>query len=298
MYTTILPSETSVAEFQQYLQNAVAPRPIAFASTISGKGQVNLSPFSFFNVFGSNPPLLIFSPNNRVRNGTVKHTLENVQEVPEVVINMVSYALADQMSLSSCEYDKGVNEFIKAGLTEVTSVKVKPPRVGEAPAAFECQVLEVKSVGTGAGAANLILCEVVAAHFRNEVLGTDGKIDLQAIDLIGRMGGDYYVRAGGNALFTVQKPNKHKGMGFDALPEEVLHSPVFTGSHLARLANQEQFPDSRYVMGANAAQELEEIMRQVIDDKARRLARHTLAKAAVDAGNIEDAWVILGYTAQ
>ena len=217
---TFDPKEISTRELHGLLLGAIGPRPIAFASTIDSSGNVNLSPYSFFNVFGSNPPTVIFSPSKRVRDKGIKHTLENVQSTQEVVINIVNYSIVEQMSLSSTEYDKGVNEFIKAGLTQVPSTKIKPPRVGEAPAAFECVVKQIIETGQEGGAGNLVICEVVMAHFQEDIFDENGKIDPFKIDLVGRMGGDWYCHAQGEALFQVAKPLRTKGIGVDQIPEK------------------------------------------------------------------------------
>ncbi|MFN9501846.1 MAG: flavin reductase family protein, partial [Chryseotalea sp.] len=221
MYKRIDPKEVTTGVLHSYLLGAIAPRPIAFASTIDKEGKVNLSPFSFFNVFGANPPILIFSPARRGRDNTVKHSYENVLEVPEVTINIVDYAMVQQMSLASTEYPKGVNEFVKAGLTEIASEKVKPPRVADAPASFECKVLQVIPTGIEGGAGNLIICEVVLVHIANRVLDANGKIDPFKLDAVARMGGDWYCRAKGDALFTVPKPLEKIGIGIDQLPDEI-----------------------------------------------------------------------------
>ena len=239
---TINPLDVPTSVFHAYMLGAVAPRPIAFASTIDNEGRVNLAPFSFFNAFGANPPLLIFSPARRVRDNTIKHTLENVYHNDEVVINIVDYAMVEQMSLASCEYDRGTNEFEKAGLTPVASTMVRPPRVAESPAAFECKVIQVIETGTEGGAGNLILCQVVLAHFKEDILDANGKIDPTRLDAVARMGGDWYCRANGDALFEVPKPNEKKGIGFDSLPAKVKTSNILTGNELARLANVEALP--------------------------------------------------------
>jgi flavin reductase (DIM6/NTAB) family NADH-FMN oxidoreductase RutF len=238
------PSELSTSQLHAYLLGAIAPRPICFASTIDADGNPNLSPFSFFNVFGSKPPILIFSPARRVRDNTIKHTLENAIATKEVVINVVNYAIVQQMSLSSCEYPKGSDEFIKAGLTPIPSQLVKPFRVKESPAQFECKVLEVKETGTEGGAGNLIICEVVMLHLNNDVLNEQQQIDPHKIDLVARMGGDYYCRASGDAIFKVAKPNLNLGMGIDALPDMVKQSHVLSGNHLGQLGNVAQMPSA------------------------------------------------------
>ena len=211
----IFPSEIKTSQLHAYLLGAIAPRPICFASTIDEDGNMNLSPFSFFNVFGSKPPILVFSPARRVRNNTIKHTLENAIRTREVVINVVNYAIVQQMSLASCEYDKGVNEFEKAGLTPIASEMVKPFRVKESPVQLECKVLEVKATGEEGGAGNLVICEVVCMHINDAVLNEQLQIDPHKIDLVARMGGDFYCRASGNAVFEVAKPNLNLGVGVD-----------------------------------------------------------------------------------
>ena len=239
---TINPKKVSIPVLHSYLQGAVAPRPIAFASTIDKEGNVNLSPFSFFNVFGTNPPTLIFSPNRRVRDGSSKHTLENVLEHDEVVINMVDYDMVEQMSLASCEYEKGVNEFKKAGFTEGVSVMVKPPRVVESKAVFECKVKQVIQMSEEGGSPNLVICEVILAHFSEDILNEKGMIDQTKTDWVARLGGDWYCRASGKALFEVAKPSIHKGIGIDALPDFIKNDNSFTGNDLGRLGNIQALP--------------------------------------------------------
>jgi flavin reductase (DIM6/NTAB) family NADH-FMN oxidoreductase RutF len=237
------PQAISTAQLQGYLQSAVAPRPIAFASTINVAGEVNLSPFSFFNVFSANPPILIFSPARRVTNGTTKHTLDNVLEVPEVVINVVNFALVEQASLASTEYAKGVDEFVKAGLTAAPSLTVRPPRVAESPVSFECSVEQVMPLGTEGGAGNLIICQVRRIHIRDEYLDEQGRLDTERLDLVARMGGNWYTRAAGSALFEIPKPLATRGIGIDQLPLHIQQSTILTGNQRARLGNQEKMPD-------------------------------------------------------
>lgn len=239
---TINPRDVSTAEFHSYLLSSVAPRPIALASTVDKDGNVNLSPFSFFNVFGSNPPTLVFSPNRRVRDNSGKDTLDNVYEVDEVVINMVDYSMVEQVSLASCEYPKDVNEFVKAGFTEARSVRVKPPRVAEAKVAFECKIRQVVSMGEQGGAPNLVICEVVLAHVSEELLAENGRIDPTRTDWVARMGGDWYCRASGDAVFEVPKPNVQLGVGVDTIPGFIRNSPLFTGNDLGRLGNVNELP--------------------------------------------------------
>lgn len=238
---TIDPKKVSTAVLHSYLLSAVAPRPIAFASTVDTNGNVNLSPFSFFNVFSANPPILIFSPARRVRDNTIKHTLENVSATKEVVINIASYAMVQQMSLSSTEYAKGVNEFVKAGFTEVASEMVQPPRVGEAPVQLECKVNEIIELGTEGGAGNLVICEVLKVHVKKEVLDENDKIDQVKLDTVSRMGGNWYCRAK-EGMFEVPKPLRSLGVGFDKLPTMVRESAILTGNDLAMLANVDELP--------------------------------------------------------
>lgn len=287
------PKQVTTAEFHSILLSAVAPRPIAFASTIDKNGNINLSPFSFFNCFSANPPILIFSPARRVRDNTVKHTLENVMEIPEVVINTVSYSIVEQMSLSSTEYDKGVNEFLKAGLTPVTSAIVKPPRVAESPVAFECKVIEVKPLGTQGGAGNLIICEVLMAHISDSVLNEKGKIDQRKIDLVARLGGDWYSTTA-NSLFEIPKPLLTKGIGIDQLPAHIRNSEILTGNNLGRLGNVEKLPSAEEIEDIKTAPEIEEIMtRFVNDEESRRYHLELLAKKLLESGNHINALKVL-----
>ena len=260
---TIDPQAVSTAALHGYMLGAVTPRPIAFASTIDSAGNVNLSPFSFFNVFSANPPIMIFSPARRGRDNTTKHTYENVLQVKEVVINIVNYDIVQQMSLSSTEYGKGVNEFEKAGLTPLASQTIKPPRVAESPVQFECRVNEVISLGTQGGAGNLVICEVLKMHINEAVLDTDGKIDPVKLDAVSRMGGNWYSRAK-QGMFEVPKPLSTLGIGFDQLPKAVCTSKFLTGNDLAMLANIEVLPK-----GAKAIVNLEQ---HVAQEAQKRLA--------------------------
>jgi flavin reductase (DIM6/NTAB) family NADH-FMN oxidoreductase RutF len=239
---TIIPSEISVPKLHHYLLGAVGPRPIAFASTLDKYGNRNLAPFSFFNVFSANPPILIFSPARSGRTGETKHTHDNVKEVPEVVINVVNYSMVHQMSLASSPYAKGVDEFIKSGFTPIESVTVKPWRVKESPVQIECEVIEVKELGDAGAAGNLIICKVKCIHIDETVLDANEEIDQTKIDQVARMGGNWYCRAHGSALFEVQKPLTTIGIGIDSLPEHIRYSKVLTGNHLGRLGNLEHFP--------------------------------------------------------
>ncbi len=239
---TIVAESLNTASLQALLQGAVSPRPIALVSTIDAEGAVNLSPFSFFNIFSANPPVLIFSPARRVRDNTTKHTLENIIQTRECCVNVVSFAMVEQVSLASTEYERGVNEFVKAGLTEQKSEIVKAPRVAESPVQMECTVEQVIELGKEGGAGNLVLAKVVLIHLNENILTQDGKIDPRKIDAVARMGGDWYCRANGEAIFEVEKPLVKKGIGIDRLPEAIKQSPVLTGNHLAQLANVESVP--------------------------------------------------------
>lgn len=291
---TINPSSLSSSELHGYLLGAVAPRPIAFASTVDKEGKVNLSPFSFFNVFSSNPPVMVFSPARRGRDNTTKHTLQNIEEVPEVVINIVSHNIVEQMSLSSTEYDKGVNEFNKAGLTEVASEEIKPPRVGESPAAFECKVNEIIPLGKEGGAGNLIICEVLLIQINEKILDKNGKIDPYKLDAVGRMGGNWYCRAQGEALFEVAKPLRNKGIGVDAIPEDIRLSEVLTGNHLGKLGNIAQLPNSAEIDKFSADKTIQEFKKRFSQDTSSfKYHLHELARDFLDEGKVDEAWKVL-----
>jgi flavin reductase (DIM6/NTAB) family NADH-FMN oxidoreductase RutF len=291
---TINPKEISTAQLHSYLLGSIAPRPIAFASTVDKEGNVNLSPFSFFNIFGSNPPILIFSPARRVRDNSTKHSLDNVKEVPEVVINIVNYEMVEQMSLASTEYERGVNEFIKSGLTEESSLKVRPPRIKEAPAAFECKVLEVIPFGEEGGAANLVVCEVILAHFKEEIFGENGQIDPFKLDAVARMGGDWYCRASGPALFEIPKPNRKKGIGVDNIPEEIRNSIILTGNNLGRLGNVEKLPSKNEIEAYSSQSAIQEMKLRFKNDKESFIFHlHEYAKEILENGDAETAWKIL-----
>lgn len=240
---TIDISSLPVMEKQQWLQHAIAPRPVCFASTVDKTGNVNLSPFSFFNLFSSNPPIVIFSPSRRGRDNTTKHTLDNVLEVPECVINIVDYDMVQQVSLSSCEFPKGINEFIKAGFTSEAATIVRPPMVKEAKIKLECKVNEVKSLGENGGAGQLVIAEVLCMHVDESILGEDGKIDQQKLQLVARLGGDWYCKVNSDNLFKVPKPNTQLGIGVDQLPDSVRNSTILTGNHLGMLGNVHAIPD-------------------------------------------------------
>lgn len=243
---TVIPSEVSSIELQTIMQTAIAPRPIALASTIDSEGHINLSPFSFFNMFSTVPPVVIFSPSRRVRDNTTKHTLENVLEVSEVVIGIVNYPIVQQISLASTEYSKEENEFIKSGLTMRDADLVKPKLIEECPVNLECKVLEIKSLGNEGGAGNLVICEVQKIHIREEYLNAEGKLDQKKLDLVARLGGNWYSRNNENNLFEVPKPLVTKGIGFDSLPDEIKYSKVFTGNDLGMLANVEELPGTSF----------------------------------------------------
>lgn len=291
-YRTIHPGELRPADWHQFIVGAVAPRPVAFASTISEDGEVNLAPFSFFNAFASNPPILIFSPANRVRDNTQKHTLDNVRRVPECVINLCDYAMAEQMSLASVEYPRGVNEFVKAGFTELASELVKPPRVAQAPAQFECRVNDVISLGTQGGAGNLVICEVVAAHFRTDIINPSGiGIDPHRLDAIARLGGDWYARITPASLFEIPKPVRTIGIGVDELPAHVRQSNILTGNNLGRLGNVERhsLPTAEEV----AAFRAQEPRVSAALQSGEADALHRLAQQFLEAGDVAGAWKVL-----
>lgn len=273
---TIDPKEVSVPKLHGYLLSAVAPRPIAFASTIDAEGSINLSPFSFFNVFSANPPILIFSPARRGRDNTTKHTYENVLEVKEVVINIVNYAMVQQMSLSSTEYAKGVNEFVKAGLTPIASETVRPPRVKESPVQLECKINDVVQLGTEGGAGNLVICEVLKMHIQEDYLDSEGRIDQQKLDAVARMGGNWYTRAT-TGMFEVPKPLSTLGVGIDQLPESIRHSNVLTGNDLGIIGNVERIPSKEEIT--------EFIIQNKVDLSSLKSEEiHTLAQKYIQEG--------------
>ena len=236
------PAKSSVPEVHQMMLGTIAPRPIAFASTVDKNGEPNLSPFSFFNAFGANPATLVFSPSRRGRDNTTKHTYENLKEVPEVVINVVTYNIVQQANLSSTDYPKDANEFIKTGLTPVKSERIRPYRVKESPVQFECRVRDIIETGTEGGAGNLVICEILLMHISEVILNENGKVDPHKIDLVGRMGGNYYCRASGDAVFTVVKPLQKMGIGVDALPDKIKLSKLLSGNDLGKLGNIERLP--------------------------------------------------------
>ena len=236
-WKTLQPEACTVPEFHSYMLACAGPRPIAFVSTVDKDGRPNLAPYSFFNVFGTNPATLIFSPARRGRDGSTKHTLHNAEEVGECVVNMVSYSIVEQMSLASTEFEEGVNEFEKAGFTALPSQFVKPFRVAESPAAFECRVEQIIKTGDRGGAGNLVICRILALHINAALLDQSGKVNQAAMDLVGRMGYEYYTRANADSIFEVPKPRTNNAIGFDGLPAAIRESHFFTGNELARLAS-------------------------------------------------------------
>lgn len=283
------PALITTPELHGYLVGAVGPRPIALASTIDAEGRPNLSPFSFFNVFGANPPMAIFSPARRGRDNTTKHTFHNVQAVPEVVINVVTYSMVQQVSLASGEFPEGVNEFEKSGLTPLAAERVRPFRVKESPVHFECKVKEVIETGAGGGAGNLVLCEIVLVHVNEDVLDPQGKIDQRKIDLVGRMGGAFYCRAHGDALFELTQPNKDFGAGVDALPLSVRNSSVLTGNDLGQLGSLREMPDETAVNEYKLTELAELFIQWEKDPSALRNALHLRAKELLAADRKEEA---------
>lgn len=240
---TIIPSDISAMQLQQVMQTAIAPRPIALASTINAKGEINLSPFSFFNMFSTVPPIVIISPSRRMRDNTTKHTLENLKEVPELVIGNVNFDMVQQVSLASTEYEDGINEFIKSGLTMKPADIVKPPLIEQSPVNFECKVLEIKSLGNLGGSGNLVIAEIVKIHINEKYLDENGNLDQKQLDLVARLGGNFYSRNNENNIFEVPKPLVTKGIGYDQLPDEIKQSDIFTGNDLGMLANVEILPN-------------------------------------------------------
>ena len=284
-------SELTTQEKQYYLQHVVAPRPICFASTIDKDGNVNLSPFSFFNLFSTNPPVVIFSPSRRVRNNTTKHSLENVMEVPQVVINIVSYDMVQQASLASCEYSKGTDEFIKAGFTKESATIVQPPMVKESKAKMECKVLEIKSLGEQGGSGNLVICEVLRLHIDDSLLVDNKSFDQTKLEHVARLGGDWYCHVSKDNLFKVPKPNTKLGIGFDALPESILQSRILTGNHLGQLANVHEMP---VVQPSFDDEHLKNIIQYFsINPDEMESELHKYAAHLLDEGKVHEAWQVL-----
>jgi flavin reductase (DIM6/NTAB) family NADH-FMN oxidoreductase RutF len=291
MINTIDPATLQPHEFYRLLNSAVAPRPIAFVSTVSADGHVNLAPYSFFNVFGFNPPILVFSPS-RNRHGHKKHSLLNVEEVPEVVVNVVNHAMVEQTSLASSEYDRHVSEFTKAGFTEAASERVRPPRVAESPVSFECVVRQLVPVGDGPGAGTLVVCEVILAHVHDEILSEKGTVNPHRIDLVGRLGGDWYVRASHDALFEVARPQL--GIGIDQLPDHVRTSAILTGNELGKLGSVPVLPQPDEVKAYRESGALTELF-----DEARYGCQylpdllHLRARKLLAENNVQEAWLTL-----
>lgn len=291
MHKSFLLKDIKPIEAQSFLHHAIAPRPICFASTVDAKGNVNLSPFSFFNLFGTNPPVVIFSASRRVRNNTTKHTLQNVLEVPEVVINIVSYDMVQQASLSSCEYPKDTDEFIKSGFSKVASLLIKPPRVKESPVQMECKVIEVKPLGEGGGAGNLIIAEVLLMHIDENILGTDGRMDQQKLDLVARLGSNWYARINKENLFEVQKPNALLGIGIDQLPHSVKTSSILTGNQLAQLASVYESPVIDPSFEDNVLKNIFQYYSLNPEEMEKEI--HIYAGTLLNEGQVNEAWQVL-----
>ncbi len=284
-------TDLTPVEKQYYLQHVIAPRPVCFASTIDKEGNVNLSPFSFFNMFSSNPPVVIFSPSRRVRDNTTKHTLENVKEVPEVVINIVTYDMVQQTSLASCEYPKGTNEFAKAGFTEEAATLVKPPMVKESKVKLECRVNEIKSLGNEGGAGNLVICEVLKMHIDDSLLDENKKIDQRKIEHVARLGGDWYCRVNEANLFQVEKPNTKLGIGIDSLPAAIRNSRILSGNNLGQLANVHEFP---VISPSFDDPHLKQIIQYYnINPEEMEKELHSYAARLLENGQTADAWQVL-----
>ncbi|MDQ3682422.1 MAG: flavin reductase family protein [Bacteroidota bacterium] len=284
-------SNLKPAEKQYYLLHIIAPRPICFASTIDAAGNVNLSPFSFFNLFSSNPPIAIFSPARRVRDNTTKHTLQNVLEVPEVVINIVTYDMVQQTSLASCEFPKGVNEFEKAGFNMEKALHVRPPMIKESNAKLECKVLEIKSLGENGGAGQLVICEVICIHINDEILTEDKKMDQTKIEHVARLGGDWYCKVSAENLFKVTKPNTQLGIGIDALPQTIRGSKILSGNHLGQLANVQEIPVIQPSFDDEHLKNIVQYFSINPADMEREI--HVYAAKLLDDGKVEEAWQVL-----
>lgn len=287
------PYSLPVPELHAFLLGTIGPRPIAWASTIDKDGKVNLAPYSFFNVFGTKPPTLIFSPAIP-RGEQKKDTLLNAMETEEVVINIVSFDVVEQMSLSSTAYPKGTNEFEKAGLTQEPSELVKPPRVKEAIAAYECRVQQVIHLGEEQGAGNLIICEILLGHLKDEVLGDDGKPDPFKTDLVARMGGDWYCRANGAALFEIPKPNRNLGIGVDQIPDVIRNSSVLSGNNLGRLGNIHKIPEKIAIEAFSMTDEIVALRERFSESTISFVnALHNLAQKYLENNQLEEAWLTL-----
>lgn len=290
---SINPKEIEIPKLHRYLLGSVGPRPIAFASTIDSKGNINLAPFSFFNVFSANPPIMIFSPARSGRTNESKDTYNNVKEVPEVVINVVTHEMVHQMSLASSPYGSDVSEFEKAGFTSLESDMITPPRVKESPVQFECKVNEVIELGDQGGAGNLIICEVLRIHVKESLLDQNEMIDQHKIDLVSRMGGNWYCRADKNSMFEIQKPITTCGIGFDALPTDIRNSSILSGNDLGQLAGIEQLPNETDVNEYKLL-ELSELFLSLEEDAVQlEIEIHKRAKDLLTRNLLEEAWLTL-----
>lgn len=290
---TIDPKDIEVPKLHRYLLGAVGPRPIAFASTIDENKVPNLAPFSFFNAFSANPPILVFSPARSGRTNTTKDTYNNVKKLPEVVINVVNYELVHQMSLASSPYPSDTDEFIKSGLTPIESEMVQPFRIKESPVQFECKVNEVIELGNQGGAGNLIICEVLKIHIDESVLDEKGMIDQHKIDLVSRMGGNWYCRADENSMFEIPKPITTCGIGYDELPQDILSSEVLSANNLGQLAGIEKFPDETDVNEYKLL-ELSELFLSLEEDAVQlEIEIHKRAKLLLEKNHLEEAWLTL-----
>jgi len=283
--------ELKPGDRQTYLQHAIAPRPICFASTIDKAGNVNLSPFSFFNLFSYTPPVVIFSPLRRARDNSTKHTLQNILEVPEVVINIVDYEMVQQTSLASCEYPKNINEFVKAGFTAVPATMVKPPMVKESKIKMECRVIEVKPLGENGGAGNLAICEVMRMHIDDSILDEDKKIDQQKLHHVARLGGNWYCRVDPSNLFIVEKPNTQLGIGVDILPLSIRQSKILTGNNLGQLANVHEYPVIDPSFDDDHLKQIIQYYSVNPEEMEREL--HSYAKDLLEDGEVMKAWQVL-----
>jgi len=283
--------ELKPGDRQNYLQHAIAPRPICFASTMDKAGNVNLSPFSFFNLFSYTPPVVIFSPLRRARDNSTKHTLQNILEVPEVVINIVDYEMVQQTSLASCEYPKNINEFVKAGFTAVPATMVKPPMVKESKIKMECRVIEVKPLGDNGGAGNLAICEVMRMHIDDSILDEDKKIDQQKLHHVARLGGNWYCRVDPSNLFIVEKPNTQLGIGVDTLPLSIRQSKILTGNNLGQLANVHEYPVIDPSFDDDHLKQIIQYYSVNPEEMEREL--HSYAKDLLDDGEVMKAWQVL-----
>lgn len=277
---SIIPSETAIPLLHQYLLGAVGPRPICFASTVDANGNHNVAPFSFFNVFSAKPPIAIFSPNLSGRTGQAKDTHLNIKEVPECVINIVNYNMVHQMSLASSPYPKGTSEFVKAGFTPIPSDLVKPMRVKESPVQLECKVFELKEIGN----CNLVMCEIVKIHISESVLDDKQLIDQQKIDLVARMGGNWYCRAHGDALFEIEKPITTIGIGIDMIPAQIKNSTILTGNNLGQLGNIEVLPNEEDIKTFNASTK---------NKLTNEIEKHIFAKTLLELNKVKEAWCVL-----